>query len=715
MKTPVLELPASRHIPLAELSPRLAEIKQRVRAGDHHRLRATESIDIRGQCDAEGLSWPQRAARLTRRMCEAQTVVIEPGERIVFTRTVRKVPALYSEAELRTLTAGRTLHELGPVSNICADWSLVLSQGLLGRKQTALAARERLAADPESVEFLDAAIETIDAILALARRYSEHARQTGRQDIADILDRVPARPAATFHEALQSLRLCHSVLWLSGHYHCGLGRLDQYLWPCLKADLECGRLDTAAAEELLAEFSIALNKDSDLYPGIQQGDNGQSLMLGGARRDGSSGVNPLTGMVLRVARAVALIDPKINLRVDRDTDPELLALALELTRIGLGFPQYANDEVVIPGLVAAGYDLEDAREYSVAACWEFLIPGLGMEVVNIGAVSMPAAADKAIREGLAAGESFEGVLARASQNIGAQVGRLARESRKLFLPPAPCYSVFMHGCLERGRDLSHGLKYNNFGIHGAASANAADALAAVKTLVFDEQRIAPARLLRALDTNFTEDEPLRQLLRSEAPKVGSHDDRADALLVTLFDRFADACAAAGDNGRGGRYRPGTGSAMYYVWLARGHDGMREPAVGATADGRKAGEFFSSSLAPSPGAPVRGPLSVLQSFGKLNYRRVCNGGPLTMELAESLFAGRDTVEKMALFVRAFVQSGCQQLQLNTLNVDTLLDAQLHPERHRNLVVRVWGWSGYFCELDETYQNQIIGRHIYGTES
>ena len=712
MKTPVLDSPMPRDLVFMELPPRLAEMRRRIRAGEHHHRRVTEAIELRVECDAERLSWSQRAARLTRRMCEAQTVVIEPDERIVFTRTVCKVAPVYSDAALRTLTAGRTLHELGPISNICADWGMVLSQGLLARKQTALANRERFSADAEAVEFLESAVETIDAVLALGARYAGAARQMGRDDIADVLDRVPAQAATTFHEALQALRFGHAVLWISGHYHCGLGRFDQYMWPYLQVDLAAGRLDQAAAEELLAEFFISLNKDSDLYPGIQQGDNGQSLMLGGVRRDGSSGVNPLTAMVLRVARAVALIDPKINLRVDRHTDLELLALAAELTRIGLGFPQYANDEVVIPGLVAAGYDLEDAREYSVAACWEFLIPGQGMEVVNIGAASMPAAVDKAIREGLAGGESFDRILERVRADLRAQVELLAQASRKLFLPPAPYYSVLMDGCLERGRDLSHGLKYNNFGIHGAASANAADALAAVQTLVFDEKRLEPSRLLRALESNFVTDEALRLELGEQAPKVGNHDDRADALLVMLFDAFADACAAAGDNGRGGRYRPGSGSAMYYVWLARGHEGMREPAVGATAEGRRAGEFFSSSLAPSPGARVRGPLSVLQSFGKLDYRRICNGGPLTMELADSLFAGREAVQKVALFIRTFVQSGCQQLQLNTLNVDTLRDAQRHPDLHRNLVVRVWGWSGYFCELDEAYQNQIIGRHIYG---
>lgn len=700
----------------AVLSPRLAAMKRRMLSREHHRLRTSPAPDVLSECDAQGLSWMQRAALLTRRMCEAEarSPVIVPDERIVFTRTVKQVPPIYSARQVRQLTAGRTLHELGPISNICADWGMVLAHGLLGRKEVALAARARegARAGAEAVEFLDSAVETIDAVLALADSYATAARAAGREDLAAILGRVPAYPARTFHEALQSLRLCHAVLWLSGHYHCGLGRFDQYMWPYLEADLHAGRLDIEKAEELLAEFFLTLNKDSDLYPGIQQGDNGQSLMLGGVRRDGSSGVNPLTSMVLRVACAVEMIDPKINLRVDRHTNPELLALAAELTRIGLGFPQYANDEVVIPGLVAAGYEVEDARDYSVAACWEFVIPGKGMEVVNIGAASFPAAADRAIRAGLTCGESFEQIMERVGTDLHAQVTDLAKAHRTLLLPPAPYYSVLMDGCLESGRDLSQGQKYNNSGIHGAASSDAADALAAVKTLVFDERRVEPQRLLRALDTSFAEDEPLRTMLREEMPKVGNHDDRVDALLVRLFEQFADACAAAGENGRGGRYRPGSGSAMYYVWLARGHEAMREPVVGATADGRNAGEFFSSSLAPAAGVQVRGPFSVLQSFGKINYRRICNGGPLTMELSDTLFRGHDAVRKVGEFVRMFVRSGCQQLQLNTLDVGTLRDAQRHPERHRNLVVRVWGWSGYFCDLDKVYQDQIISRHVYG---
>ncbi len=693
------------------MNERLGSMRQRVRLGEHRSLRQSAPVDILAEPDLEKLSWPRRVARLVRRQCEAEQVIIEPDEKIVFTSTILTVPPLYPPEEWVQLTAGRTLHELGPVSNICADWDLLLSQGLSGRMQVALATRLRLSDDLRAVEFLDCAIETIEAVLELAGRYAREARRIGRPDIAEILENVPARRPRTFHEALQSLRLCHSVVWLGGNYHVGLGRFDQYMWPYLKPDLEAGRLTLAEAEDLLAEFFISLNKDSDLYPGELQGDNGQTLTIGGVTPEGSPAVNELTRMVLRVSCDVAMIDPKINLRISAQTDLDLLCLASELTRKGLGFPQYCNDDVVIPGLVAHGYALEDARDYVVAACWEFIIPGRGMEVVNTGAVSFPAAADQAIRLGLAAHDDFEGILARVAANVRQQVDQLAEAYERLLLPPAPYYSVFMQGCLEQGRDLSDGLKYNNFGIHGACSSNAADALAAVKQFVFEDHSIQPEHLLAALEANFSGYESIRRRLAEVGQKVGCNEAFADDLLVRLFDYFASACEEYGRTSRGGLLRPGTGSAMYYIWLARGHPGMREPVVGATAEGQLSGEAFSANLAPSPGVLVRGPISTLQSFARIDYRRVCNGGPVTMELSDSVFRDAESIRKVAMLVRVFVQLGCQQLQLNSLSLETLLDAKIHPEKHKNLIVRVWGWSGYFCELAPEYQDHIIARHFY----
>ncbi|NDJ76966.1 MAG: pyruvate formate-lyase [Chloroflexi bacterium] len=693
------------------LTERLTHLKEAVRRGDHRQHRQPGAPMLAAEFDALGLTWMQRQARLITAMCEAEQVVILPDERIVFTRTLPTVPPVWREEAWARLTAGRTLHELGPTSNICADWGMVLSQGLLGRREVALATRQRCADQPETVEFIDSALETIDAVLALAERYADAARDLGREDIAGALAHLPAHPPRTFHEALQFLRLVHAVVWLGGHYHVGLGRFDQYMWPYLENDLAAGRLDHAAAEELLAEFFVSLNKDSDLYPGVQQGDNGQTLTVGGVTPMGKSGVNELTLMVLRVAHDVSMIDPKINLRIAPDTDLDLLCLASELTEKGLGFPQYSNDDVVIPGLVAHGYTLEDARNYTVAACWEFIVPGKGMDVVNIGAVSFPSAADTAIREGLQAGESFTAIMERVRHDVRLQVNRLVDAYSNLLLPPAPYYSALMDGCLETGRDLSQGLTYNNFGIHGACSANGADALAAVHKLVLEGKTVAPERLLTALETDFADDDVLRMVLQEEGPKVGTNDPQADDILIALFDMLADACEQIEDNGRGGIVRPGTGSAMYYIWLARDHENMREPAVGTTADGRKAGTPFSANLAPAPGVRVPGPISVFQSFSKIDYHRIVNGGPITIELSSTVFRNPDAIRKVAMLVRTFAQLGCQQLQVNSLNAETLCEAQLQPELHQDLIVRVWGWSGYFCELSPEYQEHVIRRHQY----
>ncbi len=711
-------------------------MRQTIREGLYKRFRTSPELDLMSECCAERLSWPQRTARLTRRMCEAQQVVICPEEQIVFMQTLTKFPRIYTDAETDALAAGRKIHERGPISNICPNWGNLLEQGLLGRREVALATRERMKNDAEAVEFLNGAVETIDAVLALAARYAAKAREINRPDVAETLEQVPARRPSTFREALQFMRICHSVLWISGHYHCALGRFDQYMWPYLETDLAAGRVTQDRAEQLLAEFFLCLSKDSDLYVGLQQGENGQSLMLGGVTPDNRPAVNLLTRMVLRVARGVRMIDPKINLRVTKDTDLDLLELAAQLTEIGLGFPQYANDDVVIPGLIAHGYKPEDARNYTVAACWEFIVPGCAMDVVNIGALAMPKAVDVGVREGLAANDSFDGILKRVGANMREQVNRYVDSYKNLLLPPAPYYSVLMDGCLERGRDLCHGLRYNNYGVHGACSSNAADSLAAVKKFVFDDKTVSAKRLLDAMATDYEHDEPLRRKLIDDGPKVGNNDDRADAMLVKLFDLFADVCEAIHDNGRGGIVRPGSGSAMYYVWLARGpvgavdaavgffpyggkavpatcgQDGMIDTVVGATADGRKRGDLFSSSLAPSPGVKVRGILSVLQSYAKVDYRRICNGGPLTTELSETVFRNPEALHQVALLIRLFASSGCQQLQINTLNIETLTDAKRHPELHRNLVVRVWGWSAYFCDLSEVYQDHIIARHVYG---
>ena len=417
-------------------------------------------------------------------------------------------------------------------------------------------------------------------------------------------------------------------------------------------------------------------------------------------------------MVLRVALATSMIDPKINLRIRPDTDLELLSLGTELTRKGLGFPQYSNDDVVIPALVAHGYDLEDARDYTVAACWEFIIPGQGMEIVNIGALSFPAAVDQGIRRGLADGGDLQAILRYTAEDIQAQVEALVDAYRNLFLPPAPYYSVLMDGCLETGRDLSQGLKYNNFGIHGAGSADAADALAAVDQLVLRERSVAPQELLDALDNRLCRK-------RAAARPAGRRQGQGGPGQRDGRRHAADSCSSSSPRparpspitGAAGIVRPGTGSAMYYIWLATGHEGMREPVVGATANGRRKGAYFGANLAPAHNARVLGPTAVLRIFQQDRLSAHLQRRAHHLELSDSVFRGEDSIGKVAQLVRTFAQLGCQQMQLNTVKLETLRAAKAHPEQYRDVIVRVWGWSAYFVDLAPEYQDHVMSRHMY----
>lgn len=618
-----------------------------------------------------------------------------PEERIAFVRTLPNVPELFTEEELEALRRSHWIHERGDVSNINVDYRLLLDCGLAERMAQLRRQRQE---HPEAADYITGQLRILQCVEELAERYRRLAERQGNTVVARTLARVPRYAPRTFLEALQMFRILHFTMWLGGNYHNTLGRLDQYLYPYFLHDR-----DTMTEEQLLEqleEFFLTFNRDSDLYPGMQQGDNGQSLVLGGRSMDGTDSYNQLSELCLRASLELRLIDPKINLRVHRDTPQSVYVLGTRLTKQGLGFPQYANDDVVIPGLLDLGYAPEDAYNYAVAACWEFIIPGKAMDIPNIAALSFARAANDAIRRHLMDSPDFSTLCRYVAQNINAQVEELCRMTRNTYLFPAPFLSLMMDngGCV--GRDISQGAVYNNYGFHGTGLATAADSLAAVKCLVYDQGEPGAAeRLLRALEDNFRKDESLRSRLRYEMPKMGNDDDTADSLAVWLLDTFADAVQGR-RNDRGGVYRAGTGSAMYYLWHGT--------ELSATADGRQAEEALPCNYSPSLFARCRGPVSLLKSFAKPHLRRVINGGPLTLELHDTLFRTEESVEKVALLVRSFMEMGGHQLQLNAVNRDTLLDAQRHPEQYRNLIVRVWGWSGYFVELDRAYQDHIIQR-------
>lgn len=661
----------------------MSQLREFITAKEHHRYRRDypEYENLADEFKRLKLSPIERMTRRFELMLRLERPVLLPGEQICFLRTVKSLPDCFTKDEWESIRAKHHVHERGYISNLSPNYESAIKTGLLAKRENADEYGRR----------------AIDAILALSDRYREEARRQGRRELESVLARVPRYGAENFREALQFFRILHFGLWMEGNYHNTVGRFDKYMYPYLKNDLERGILTEESAYGLLRDFFISFNKDSDLYSGIQQGDNGQSMVLGGIDEDGKEVFNLLSKMCLRASRELMLIDPKINLRVSRNTPLEIYELGSELTKAGLGFPQYSNDDVVIDGLVKEyGYEPKDAVNYVVAACWEFIIPHVGTDIVNIDALSFPKVIDVCLHRDLGGCSRFEDFMDAVKSEIQAKCDVMCENIKSIWFAPSPFMNLFIEG------DLYQGAKYNNFGFHGTGIATAADSLAAIEKYVYEEKSVSKQELIEAVDSNFEKHRELLPILRYEAPKMGMNDNAADAKAVFLLEAFADSLKGK-RNCRGGIYRAGTGSAMYYLWHA--------DEIGASPDGRRRREPLGTNFSPSLFAGIKGPLSVIQSFTKPCLGKALNGGPLTLEFASSMFEGEDSIKKVAALVKAYIDMGGHQLQLNAVNTERMKDAQLHPENHRQLIVRIWGWSAYFVELDRDYQDHVIRRQQY----
>ena len=643
----------------------------------HRSLRVPCRVDFASAYAALGLSHEERMCRRFETLMALETPRILPDEQIVLTRSVMNGGSVLTSAEWEALASERFVwgHNAG-ASNISLNYETMISRGFDAYRETATPIQLRM----------------MDAVTNLCDRYRTLAKEQGRADVVAVFDQIPCRGARNFREALQFFRVLHFSLWVEGNCHNTVGRFDQYMYPYYRRDIEEGILSRDEAFDLLCDFFLSFNKDSDMYYGAQQGDNGQSMVLGGIDKDGNDCYNELSELCLRASGELKLIDPKINLRVNKSTPLSVFEEGSRLTRLGLGFPQYSNDDVVIPGLVQMGYDYEDAVNYVVAACWEFIIPGVGDDIPNIKALNLAEVADGAIRKYAPRAKSFDEVLVGLRKEAVAACDDLIADVIDVYQLPSSFADL-----------LRDSRKYRNFGIHGVGVATAADSLAAVKKYVFDEKIITAAELISAMDEGFAKSPELLHRLRYEAPKMGCEGgETAAELSKEILYAFSDALAGR-KNCFGGIWRAGTGTAMMYLRHAN--------AMGATADGRLAGESFGANFSPSLFAKTAGPVTVCEHFSCADMKRVLNGGPLTLEFAMSIFRDEETVTKLAMLVRYFILRGGHQIQLNAVDPEQLRAAQADPDRYRQLIVRVWGWSAYFVELDKPYQEHVIARQEY----
>jgi len=647
---------------------------------EHHKFRHNVDWSLAEEYSKKGMSPIERMADRFDRLCREEKAVILEGEQIVFLRTVSNLPEIFTDSEWVKIKAKHFIHELGFMSNLSPNYYDTISVGLLAKREKADEYGKRV----------------IDNIISLSDKYLDEAKKQGREDLVEILSKVPRYPATNFREALQFFRILHYALWLEGNYHNTVGRFDKHMYSYLKADMEKGLYTEETALELLEDFFLSFNKDSDIYVGVQQGDNGQSMMLGGIDENGNDVYNLLSSLCLKASYNNKMIDPKINLRVSKNTPPERFAEATRLTEAGLGFPQYSNDDIVIPALEDLGYEHNDAVNYTVAACWEFIIANVGADVANISALSYPKAVDIALHNKLFESNTYDDFFGYVKEEIEKECNNICDSIKDLWFVPSPFMNVLMD-C-----DIYNGGKYNNFGVHGTGIATAADSLASIKKYVFEEKSIGKEELIKAVDENFENSPELLHKLRFDTVKLGNNDDYVDGIATELLDAFANALKGKA-NCRGGIWRAGTGSAMYYLWHAN--------EIGASPDGRRAGEPFGTNYSVSLFTKPKGPVSVIASMTKQHFHKAINGGPLTLEFHQSVFADDDGVEKVGLLVKRFIDRGGHQLQLNTVNLERMLDAQKHPENHKQLVVRIWGWSAYFVELDKEYQDHVIARQAY----
>jgi len=626
----------------------------------------------------------QKDAVLLRKMYEAEVPFFHEGETMGFNRS--------NTEYFRYLRPNGRFEPLWGPGNIIMDFEGVL---VCGMDAVADRIRQRLRedCDEDQVLFLTSALDCLEYSLAYADREAAAAREQGFTKLADALSRVPRKKPESLHDACVFLKFIHFTIRCNRNILMTLGRFDKYMRPFYEADLARG-MTREELFEVVQEFFLSLNFDTDLYQGVRKGDNGQSLVLGGC-----GSFDDFSHLCMEASLELNLIDPKINLRVDKNTPDELLEFATLMTKQGMGFPQYSNDDLVIPAMIAMGYDKEDAEDYAVAACWEFIVPGKAMDVPNLFEMVFPRLINEVIQEQLTQCETFEELLEAARKRVIRECDILVETFKDKKQRYSPYLSIYVQGCIEKGRDLAdYSAKYNNFGGFGVGIATAADSLSAVNEVIYETGEVTKAQLLDALEKDFEGYGELRNRLLA-CPKMGQGNEKADAIGRLLMETYGKHLTGR-PNCAGGIFRAGTGSAQKY-WF-------RGKELGASADGRHARQPFGCSFSPSLEARLDGPLSCIRSFTSFDLSHNMNGGPLTMELHDTVFRNEDGIKKVAQLVKAFIHLGGHQLQLNCVNRERLLDAVEHPENHKNLIVRVWGWSGYFVELDEPFQQHILKR-------
>ena len=607
------------------------------------------------------------------------------------------------------------------VGHFVAGYDNVLRKGFAGLRGEISGYRRRAPLDRRKAAFYDAAEFACRAAEVFAARHAEEARRLARQEtdarrrkeletIAAICAKVPARPAETFQEALQSFWFTHILLHInSPEWSISPGRFDQYMWPYYQSDVEQGRLTRVQAEELLACLWFKFNEVR-----INSVDfiNYQNLMIGGTDAGGKDATNELSYLCIDVTRRVPYTQPSLSMRWHPGTPPELLQKAAGLILTGCGRPALFNDTVIVQALEAAGVALKDARDYAIAGCEEPSVPGLMFGVIRGGQVNQAQCVLTALARftGKSAAAGFDEILAayrdelrRASEDR-VRICAL-RKQGKTPHTPHPFASLLFEDCLARALDLdAGGVRYDIRSTSEAGTMTAANALFAIKKAVFEEKIVSLPELSDALRRNFDGYGKLRAYLLNKVPKFGNDVDEIDLFarrIAEWNDEVLADLSAASKHG----CRLFTGSGSSTAWLAGSN-------IEATPDGRLKGEGLSVSLGPSAGTDRNGPTAMLNSVAKLNWRQQVGGGLTAVKLPYTGSQSPTSVQALTALVQGFFRKGGMGLHFTVVDANVLRAALKEPQKHLDLMVRVGGFSAPFVLLSADVQKNILERAEQG---
>ena len=540
---------------------------------------------------------------------------------------------------------------------------------------------------PDNIFYMGALAE-LHALLRLAKRYEEAARAMGMTDVADTLARVPAHPACTFREALQSIHFYSFALW--GLYQAG--RPDQYLYPYYRHDIDTGVLSPDKAQELVDCFCL-------MYTTYITSSSSVGFMIGGVDLDGNPVENELTWHFLFSIGHTRTADPSIGLCVHEHTTPDLLYTAARLIAAGHTHPAFYGDRLIIESLIAHGYAPEDARAYIHSCCVEITAAGKS----SIWTVSpyhnmVRILLDVMRTSGAPDFETFyleyerklrEIVIAGNEQENQWQAVRAVNGGEPLRV------SVLVDDCIARGKSINEGgARYNDIQPDFLGLFNTADALTVIRILIYEEKRFTMEQFCKILDDNWNGAETLRCEIIERFPHYGNDEPTPDAMAARLTKSVVDICGNL-TTYRGAHVVPALFS--YNEHIRHGS------ATPASPDGRSAGDPLCDGTNPVQGRDVKGPTAMLASTISWDHAPFLGGIACNLELTPSMAKP----ELIAALVRGYTKRG-MELQINVVDEKTLLDAQAHPEKHRNLVVRVGGYSDYFVTLPAALQNEILSR-------